>query len=49
MVIEPPCGALLDASGNARALEAADDGADGGVVIGVQGIDNGLGNFVGAA
>ena len=38
VVVEPPGAALLDSASAGTALETAHDGADGGVVVGIQGI-----------
>ena len=46
MVVEPPCAALLDLGHGAGVLEAADDGADGLVVVGVQAVKDGPGQLV---
>ena len=45
MVIEPPCGALLNLA-REFLLEAADNGSDGSVVVGIQGVQDGLWNLV---
>ena len=46
VVVEPPCAALLDLGHGAGVLEAADDGADGLVVVGVQAVKDGPGQLV---
>lgn len=43
MVIEPPCASLLDFCCHGGILETAKDGADGGIVVGIQAVNNGLG------
>ena len=47
VVIEPPCGAVLDLARHLAVLEAAQNGADLCVVGGVQAVDDGLGALVG--
>ena len=47
VVVEPPCGAVLDLAGDLIILEAAQNGADLLVVSGVQAVDDGLGALVG--
>ena len=46
IVVEPPCAALLDASDLSAALKTARDGNERGVVDGIQGIEDGLGQTV---
>lgn len=48
VIVEPPCGALLDLSWELL-LETADDSADGGVIIRIQRVEDGLWNLVGSA
>ena len=47
VVVEPPGGTVLDLARNLAVLEAAQDGADLGVIAGVQAVDDGLGALVG--
>ena len=45
VIVEPPCGALLDLTGELL-LETADDGSDGSIIIWIQGVQDGLWNLV---
>ena len=45
MVVEPPGRAVLQLADRFRVLEAADDGADGGIVIGIQAVKDGFGEL----
>ena len=45
MVIEPPCGSLLNLA-REFLLEAADDGSDGSIIIWIQGVQDGLWNLI---
>ena len=47
VVVEPPCGAVLDLARDLAVLEAAEDGADLSIIAGVQAVDDGLGALVG--
>ena len=47
VVIEPPGGAVLDLAGDGTVLEAADEGAQLGVVSRIERIQNGLGTATG--
>ena len=47
VVIEPPCGAVLDLARHLAVLEAAQNGADLCIVGGVQAVNDGLGALVG--
>ena len=47
LVVEPPCGTMLDLARHLGALEAAQNGADLLVVSRVQAVDDGLGALVG--
>ena len=47
VVVEPPGGTVLDLARNLAVLEAAQNGADLGVIAGVQAVDDGLGALVG--
>ena len=47
VVVEPPCGAVLDLARELAVLEAAEDGADLSIIAGVQAVDDGLGALVG--
>ena len=49
VIIEPPCGALLQLAHYCRILEASQDSADGSIVIGVQGVEDGLWDLIGSA
>ena len=46
IVIKPPCAAVLDLSGNLRALECAHDGIQKGVVTGIQTVQNRTGQGI---
>ena len=47
VVVEPPCGAVLDLARDLAVLEAAEDGADLSIIAGIQAVDDGLGALVG--
>ena len=47
VVVEPPCGAVLDLARDLAVLEAAEDGADLSIIAGVQAVDDDLGALVG--
>ena len=47
VVVEPPCGAVLDLARHLAVLEAAQNGADLCIVGGVQAVNDGLGALIG--
>ena len=47
VIVEPPCAALLNLGHCGRILEAAENGADSLVVVGIQAVQNGPGQLVG--